>query len=69
MSTPDDSIMQQILNQKVVFGLAAQGHISTIEQMLAEGKSWEEIGDVINWCPKTAKRHYEWHISKPEGGK
>ena len=67
VSTQDDLIMQHILSQKVVFGLAAQGHIPTIERMLAEGKSWQEIGAAIGWCPETAKRHYEWHLNKARG--
>ena len=51
---------------KVVFGLKNQGHITTIEKMLAENKSWEEIGKTINWCPDTAKQHYSWHLKEEE---
>lgn len=46
-------------NAEVAFGLKAQGHIPTIEKMLAEGRTWEEIGRTIGWCPETARRHYE----------
>ena len=51
-----------LLNQPVLFGLKAQGHIPTIESMLKEQKSWEEIGKNINWCTETAKKHYQWHL-------
>jgi hypothetical protein len=44
-----------------LFGLKAQGHIPTIERMLAAGASWEDIGREIGWCPETAERHYGWH--------
>jgi hypothetical protein len=44
---------------QVRFGLEAQGHIPTIEKALAEGKTWEEIGKLIGWCPVTAKKHFE----------
>lgn len=47
-----------------VFGLKAQGHIPTIENMLAENKSWEEIGKKIGWCHKTAKEHYERYLKQ-----
>lgn len=46
-------------NAKVVFGLKKQGHIPTIERMLKEGKNWDDIGAAINWCPLTAREHYE----------
>ena len=45
----------------VIFGLKAQGHIPTVERMLAEGETWAEIGKAIGWCPKTAERHYGWY--------
>ena len=44
---------------KIVFGLRAQGHLPTIDRMLSEGKSWEEIGREIHWCPKTAEKWYD----------
>jgi hypothetical protein len=49
-----------------VFGLKNQGHIPTIERMLSEGKSWEDIGREINWCPKTAEKHYQWYLKSRE---
>lgn len=39
-------------------GLVSQGHVPTIERMLADGKSWVEIGAVIGWCPRTAEDHW-----------
>lgn len=44
---------------KIKFGLRAQGHIPNVERMLAEGKSWEEIGNAIGWHGPTAKEYYE----------
>ena len=41
-----------------VFGLKAQGHIPTIQRMLAEGKTWEDIGREIGWDPGTAEEFY-----------
>jgi len=50
-------------NMPVLFGLVAQGHIPTIENMLTEHKSWEEISDVIGWVPGTAKEHYDRYLA------
>ena len=50
--------MKELFNQPILFGLRAQGHLSTIEKMLAEGASWDEIGKAINWDPATAKDFY-----------
>jgi hypothetical protein len=50
---------KEILDQPIVFGLRAQGHLPTIEKMLAEGASWDEIGKAIHWEPATAKDFYE----------
>ena len=51
---------KNILEEAIIsFGLKAQGHLPTIEKMLKENKSWEEIGKEIGWCPKTAKKFYE----------
>jgi hypothetical protein len=55
-----------IMNAPVVFGLQQQGHIPTIEKMLKEGATWEEIGKEIGWCPETAKEHYSWHVNSLE---
>lgn len=56
---------EQILNAPVVFGLEAQGHIPTIERMLDEQKTWDEIGKEIGWCPRTAMEHYySWRTGR-----
>jgi len=55
--------MRELMNVPVRVGLKAQGHIPTIEAMLYAGMTWREIGDRIGWCHKTAKEHYEWHLS------
>lgn len=46
------------LNVPILFGLEAQGHIGTIEKMLAEGKNWDEIGNAIGWHGPTAEKYY-----------
>ena len=53
MSLEDD------LNVPILFGLQAQGHIKTIEDMLSRGATWREIGNKIGWCAATAREHYE----------
>jgi len=55
--------LKEIMDMPILFGLEAQGHIPTIEKMLSEGKSWEEIGKTIGWCHDTAKEHYERYLS------
>ena len=59
----DSEEIKRILNTPVLFGLVAQGHIPTIEKMLSEQKTWEEIGKKINWCPKTAQEYYERYLN------
>ncbi len=49
---------------RVVFGLEAQGHIPTVEAMLAEGQDWKEIGRRIGWDGETAKQYYERHLAR-----
>ena len=56
LESTDEEVLE---NAKVVFGLKRQGHIPTIERMLKEGKNWDDIGAAINWCPITAREHYE----------
>lgn len=53
-----------LLNVPILFGLEAQGKIPTIEKMLAEQKSWDEIGIAIGWMPDTAKEHYERYLKR-----
>lgn len=50
---------------KVKFGLRAQGHIPTIERMLSEGKSWDDIGRAIGWHGSTAKEWYARELKRP----
>lgn len=68
----NDKLEEALGNAKVVFGLKNQGHIPTIEKMLAEGKQWDDIGLAIHWCPITAREHYERYLhsqdSAPPGG-
>lgn len=45
-------------NIRVAFGLKQQRLVTTVGIMLANGKTWEEIGSKIGWCPKTAKEHW-----------
>lgn len=47
------------LEVPVRFGLEAQGHLPTVNAMIAEGKSWEAIGAVIGWNPSTAQKYFE----------
>lgn len=51
-------LLAELGEVRVRFGLDAQGHVSTIERMLAEGASWEDIGAAIHWDPATVKRHW-----------
>ena len=39
-------------------GLDQQGHVPTIERMLAAGRSWAEIGNAIGWKAATAEEHW-----------
>jgi len=57
--TYEQELPDEILNAPVKFGLVAQGHIPTIDRMLAEGKDWDSIGKDIGWQPTTAKQHFE----------
>lgn len=57
-----DHPLKYLLASPVLFGLSKQGHIPTIEKMLADGKPWTEIGKAIGWDPETAERHYKWHL-------
>ena len=42
----------------VCIGLRAQGHLPTVEKMLREGATWEEIGKQIKWDADTVKEWY-----------
>lgn len=39
-------------------GLRAQGHLPTVERMLATGATWDEIGAAIGWDGSTAQAWY-----------
>jgi hypothetical protein len=55
---------------KLQVGLRQQGHIPTVERMLAEGKSWDDIGRAIGWHGPTVKKWYEMdqrHQAGPQG--
>ena len=54
-----DEFAELFEDVRIKFGLRAQGHVPTIERMLADGKSWDEIGAVIHWHPKTAKEYWD----------
>jgi hypothetical protein len=61
-----------LLNAPVLFGLVQQGHIQTIERMVKEGTSWDEIGKEIGWDTETVKEHYGWYLDvrkKEENGR
>jgi hypothetical protein len=58
-------LMEKVLDVPIAFGLRAQGHIPTIERMLADGADWDRIGIAIGWCPKTAKEHWERIVAAP----
>lgn len=62
---PPDDVEKALLNAPVKFGLVAQGHVPTIDRMIAEGKDWPEIGAAIGWEPDTAMRHYLKLCEKP----
>jgi hypothetical protein len=51
-------------NAQCVFGLVAQGHIPTIEAMLAKWNTWDEIGKAIGWCGDAACEHYIRHLQR-----
>ncbi len=64
MTKEESDELDRIFDVPFLFGLVAQGHIPTIEQMIAENKTWEEIGNKIGWCPKTAKEHYDRYLAR-----
>jgi hypothetical protein len=62
----DQKTIESLMNAPFLFGVKLQGHIPTIERMLEEGATWEQIGEEIGWCPETAKEHYIWYIKEQE---
>ena len=63
-NSPAKQFVEDIVSGKIPVrvGLVQQGHIKTIETMLKNNASWEEIGKVINWDGETAKKHYELYL-------
>lgn len=63
----DDAInkfIEKLGDTKICVGLEQQGHIPTIEKMLENDATWDEIGKKINWCAETAKTHYQWYVEE-----
>jgi len=56
---------KEVTDLRLAFGLRAQGHLPTVERMLAEGLAWDEIGIAIGWCPKTAAEYYGRERKEP----
>lgn len=46
------------------FGLKAQGHIPTIENMLGENRPWSVIAREIGWTEDALKEHWIWHLDE-----
>lgn len=59
---PSD-LFKGLENARVAFGLAAQGHIPTVERMRAGGASWDEVGKAIGWCGDAVERFYGYHLA------
>lgn len=45
----EPEVFDILKNAPILFGLRAQGHLPTVERMIAEGASWDEIGRAIGW--------------------
>lgn len=54
-----DELRELMGSAKFAFGLRQQGHLPTVERMLSERASWQEIGREIGWDPATAREWYE----------
>ena len=66
MDTRDPTLgLTDLLDATVVFGLAAQGHLPTMQTMLANGDGWDAIAKAIGWERATARAHYELHVGDP----
>ena len=48
----------QSVGATVKIGLRAQGHLPTVNRMLVEGKTWDEIGAAIGWNGQAAAKWY-----------
>lgn len=63
-ASPDDFTgpeWKALMNTPVRFGLVQQGHIPTIERMLADGQPWDVIAKEIGWEAKTLIKHWGWY--------
>ena len=63
----DGELLAELLEEsglKIQFGLEAQGHIPTIEALLADGADWEAIGKAIGWHGPTARQYWERHLAR-----
>ncbi len=60
-----DKLIEILGDTPVLIGLRQQGHIPTVERMVAEGRTWDEIGTAIGWDGKAAQEWYE--VEKGEG--
>ena len=46
-------------------GLEAQGHIPTVERMLAEGHSWDEIAKAVRWSDgEVVRKWYGYYLDR-----
>ena len=55
----DADLYWDLENVPCLIGLRQQGKFDTVTKMLAEGKTWKEIGKAIGWCPVAAEKWYE----------
>jgi hypothetical protein len=62
----DEEVLNKFLNVPFLFGLRAQGHIPTVERMLAEGKTWDEIGQAIGWLGYAVEEHWGKELKRRE---
>jgi hypothetical protein len=60
---PPASILDLLGDVPVAFGLRAQGHLPTVERMVAEGASWDEIGCEIGWAGEAVEEFYGYEKS------
>lgn len=54
----NDNAAMAVISSNAVGGLEAQGHLPTINAMLANGCGWAEIAAAINWDEDTLREHY-----------
>lgn len=48
----------ELANATLTFGLMPKKR-ARVTELLAEGKTWEEIGRDVGWEPKTLREYYE----------